>query len=731
MNSRDPFNLRRSPAFNILRGTATQAASNVTQRVKEAGVQAYESGKQAVEEMSTFSIPKNVPSFTDPQRNLENKAWAASGMTARSSTTNTSGGVISGMQDRVGNLFGENTDLPMYKDKPYSYASSRRAQPFYKKRRIILGAIAFIFYVLYFLGFFGSSDDSKEKSKDKWTWLQRPEEGQSTINWLDRRERVKEAFTLSWDAYERYAWGYDEFHPVSKHGKQMTPKGMGWIIVDALDTMILMNLTSRVQHAREWITTSLDYDQDQEVNTFETTIRMLGGLLSAHYLSTEYPHLAPLTEDDEGASGEDLYLEKSRDLADRLIGAFDSPSGIPFASVNLKTNKGVPSHDDGGASSTAEAATLQLELKYLTKLTGETEYWEKAERVMKIIDDNGMEDGLLPIYIYANTGKFRGSNIRLGSRGDSYYEYLIKQYLQTSKEEPIYEELWDEALKGVRKHLITYSSPSRFTVLAERPQGLEGPLSPKMDHLVCFMGGTIALGATGGITEAEARKLPSWSAKKDEEMKLARELTHTCWGMYKVMATGLAPEIAHFNVDSPPLPEDAPHQAPSNFDDPENQEWRKDFIIKSNDNHNLQRPETIETLFYMWRITGEEMYREWGWEMFRSFMNYTSVDEGGGFTSLSNANILPPETKDNMESFWLAETLKYFYLLFSPNDLLPLDQIVINTEAHAFPRFKMGPLLSTGWKRKPRGPDGKILPEPEKKPEVKKVEIQEVKNDGT
>lgn len=680
MNSRDPFNLRRSPAFNILRGTATQAASTVSQRVIEAGAQAYESGKQAVEEMSTFSIPKNVPSFTDPQRNLENKAWAASGMTARSSAANTGGGVISGMQDRVGNIFGENRDLPMYKDKPYSYASSRRALPFYKRRRILLGTIAFVFCALYLLGFFGSGDESKAKSKDKWTWLQRPEKGQKKIDWLDRRERVKEAFILSWDAYERYAWGYDEFHPVSKHGKQMTPKGMGWIIVDALDTMILMNLTSRVQHAREWITTSLDYDQDQEVNTFETTIRMLGGLLSAHYLSTEYPHLAPLTEDDEGASGEDLYLEKSRDLADRLIGAFDSPSGIPFASVNLKTNKGVPSHDDGGASSTAEAATLQLEMKYLTKLTGETEYWERAEKVMKIIDDNGMEDGLLPIYIYANTGNFRGSNIRLGSRGDSYYEYLIKQYLQTSKEEPIYEELWDEALNGVRKHLITYSSPSRFTVLAERPEGLDGSLSPKMDHLVCFMGGTIALGATGGISEAEARKLPSWSAKKDEEMKLARELTHTCWGMYKVMATGLAPEIAHFNVDSPPLPEDAPHQAPSNFDDPENQEWKKDFIIKSNDNHNLQRPETIETLFYMWRITGEDMYREWGWEMFKAFMNHTAVEEGGGFTSLANANVLPPQTKDNMESFWLVSKIPC-----SPHTLLTLSRLKLsNTSIFSF-----------------------------------------------
>ena len=448
--------------------------------------------------------------------------------------------------------------------------------------------------------------------------------------------------------------GKDEFHPVSKRGYQMTPKGMGWIIVDALDTMMLMNLTSRLSHAREWMTTSLDYEQDQEVNTFETTIRMLGGLLSAHYLSTEFPDMAPLTDDDEGAAGEDLYLEKAKDLADRLMGAFESPSGVPFASVNLKTSVGVPSHDDGGASSTAEAATLQLELKYLSKLTGEAFYWEKAEKVIQVIDDNGMQDGLLPIYIYANNGEFRGNNIRLGSRGDSYYEYLIKQYLQTSKEEPIYEELWDEALAGVRKHLVTYTSPSQFTIIGERPNGLDQKLSPKMDHLVCFMAGTIALGATGGITEKEAKKLPTWTKKKDEEMQLARELTQTCWGMYKVMATGLAAEITYFEVDDPPLEPSAQHKAPKSFDGGEDADWRKDFTVKPNDVHNLQRPETVESLFYMWRITGDVKYREWGWEMFKSFMNYTAVEDNGGYTSLSNANTIPPEKKDNMESFWLV-----------------------------------------------------------------------------
>ena len=507
--------------------------------------------------------------------------------------------------------------------------------------------------------------------------------------------------------------GKDEYYPISKTGRQMTPTGMGWIIVDALDTLIIMNLTSRLSHAREWVSTSLNYTQDHDVNTFETTIRMLGGLLSAHYLSTEFPNMAPLDEDDVGKAGEDLYIEKATDLADRLLGAFESNSGIPYASINLETRKGIESHADGGASSTAEASSLQLEFKYLAMLLGEHVYWETAENVIKVIDDNGMEDGLLPIYIHPDSGKFMGSNIRLGSRGDSYYEYLIKQYLQTSKEEPIYLELWDQALAGVRKHLITYSENAHFTVLAERPSGLKANLSPKMDHLVCFMPGTIALGATEGRSLSDARKSPGWGHKQEGEMELARELTKTCWGMYKATLTGLAPEIAYFNIDDPPHMESDGKLTSKQVDwdeqtDDPKLNWKNDYDIKTMDSHNLQRPETVESLFYMWRITGDNIYREWGWEMFSSFVKFTALEDGG-FTSLSNANKLPPETRDNMESFWLAETLKYFYLLFSPVDLLLLDQVVINTEAHFFPRFKLQRGLKTGWTRKPRDEDGKII----------------------
>lgn len=217
--------------------------------------------------------------------------------------------------------------------------------------------------------------------------------------------------------------------------------------------------------------------------------------------------------------------------------------------------------------------------------------------------------------------------------------------------------MWNQALAGVRKHLITFTKDSNFTVLAERPSGLSGKLSPKMDHLVCFMPGTIALGATGGLTVEEAEKSAKWSPKQESEMELAAELTKTCWGMYKKMATGLAAEITFFQINDPPHMESDGILKSAEIIEDNDAAWKSDYTIKDMDAHNLQRPETVESLFYMWRITGDEKYREWGWEMFESFMKYTVAEDGAGFTSLSNADEIPPIVKDNMESFWLVHTL--------------------------------------------------------------------------
>lgn len=230
--------------------------------------------------------------------------------------------------------------------------------------------------------------------------------------WESRKNRVKEAFQDSWSAYRRDAWGKDEYHPISKRGSNMIRNGQGFTIVDSLDTILLMGLDIEFQEAKAWVRDELNFDQDGEVNLFETTIRVLGGLLSAYDQSGKDP----------------VFLNKAVDLADRLMGAFDTDSGIPYASVHLRDKRGVPSHDRG-ISSTSEVSTLQLEFKYLSYLTGDDKYWKVAERViLKMREIEGL-DGLVPIYIDPYSGTYNGGEIRLGSRGDSYYGKRRAKYL--------------------------------------------------------------------------------------------------------------------------------------------------------------------------------------------------------------------------------------------------------------------------------------------------------------
>lgn len=135
--------------------------------------------------------------------------------------------------------------------------------------------------------------------------------------------------------------------------------------------------------------------------------------------------------------------------------------------------------------------------------------------------------------------------------------------------------------------LIKKSRPSGLTFVAELDKGIDGPVSPKMDHLVCFLAGNLALGATNGLPLSVAQRM-SWNAQQATDMKLAKELMKTCNEMYRATKTGIAPEIVYFN---------------------ENEGTASDMIIKPLDAHNLQRPETVESLFLMWRITKDPTYR--------------------------------------------------------------------------------------------------------------------------
>jgi endoplasmic reticulum Man9GlcNAc2 1,2-alpha-mannosidase len=208
MNVRDPFGLRSNPAVSILRSVATQKAQQLGDKAIEAGASAIQVGRQAVEDMS-FSVPRNVPSFGNhPQRIAEDRLWGSSGVTARSVRA---GGVLGGVQDRVGGLLdpGKNS-LPMYKDKPYAYPPSQRLRPIYRRKRVVLLAAFAVFALLWWSGALDKHKEKVQAPLRKWNWLKDEGEGSSSgkkVDWTKRRDRVVEAFELSWNAYERYAWG--------------------------------------------------------------------------------------------------------------------------------------------------------------------------------------------------------------------------------------------------------------------------------------------------------------------------------------------------------------------------------------------------------------------------------------------------------------------------------------------------------------------------------------------
>lgn len=491
--------------------------------------------------------------------------------------------------------------------------------------------------------------------------------------WTTRQESVKNAFIHAWSGYKNYAMGYDELMPLSKRGVDGLG-GLGATVVDALDTAMIMKLDDVVFEAGSWIEKHLPerISKKGQVNLFETTIRVVGGLLSAYHLSAAQQE-GNFTNKGPKPS---VYLENAKNLADCLLTAFtSSPTAIPLSDVVLHDRTAHASPD--GLSSTSEASTLQLEFNYLSFLSGDPKYSVESMKVLEHMKTLPKVEGLVPIYISPSSGDFSGDNIRLGSRGDSYYEYLIKVWLQQRQSNRTYlHDMYEEAMKGVKHLLVRKSKPNGLVFVGELPSGVDGSFSPKMDHLVCFLPGTLALGATKGLTKAKAMEENLLTFEDLENLKLAEDLAKTCFEMYAVTSTGLAPEIAYFNSEG--YSEDGLDGGNKTS------EYIHDIVIKHADRHNLLRPETVESLFILYRITEDIKYREWGWSIFEAFEKYTKIDSGG-YTSLDDVTMLPPRRRDKMETFFLGETLKYLYLLFSDSNVIPLTEFVFNTEAHPIP----------------------------------------------
>ncbi|XVE71908.1 hypothetical protein DITRI_Ditri10aG0189000 [Diplodiscus trichospermus] len=437
---------------------------------------------------------------------------------------------------------------------------------------------------------------------------------------IERRQKVIDAMLHAWNSYEKYAWGHDELEPQTKNGVDSFG-GLGATLVDSLDTLFIMGLKEQFQRAREWVANSLDFNKDYEASVFETTIRIVGGLLSAFDLS-----------------GDDIFLQKARDIADRLLPAWNTESGIPYNRINLAHGHAHNLRWTGGNCILADSGTEQLEFIALSQRIKDAKYQQKVENGIKSVHKIFPSDGLLPIYINPHSGTTSHSTITFGAMGDSFYEYLLKAWIQGNKTEAVkyYRNMWETSMKGLQS-LIRKSTPSSFTYICEKTGN---STSDKMDELACFAPGMLALGSTG-YGPGEAEKI----------LALAEELAWTCYNFYLSTPTKLAGENYFFRTG-------------------------QDMTVGTS--WNILRPETVESLFYLWRLTGNKTYQEWGWNIFQAFERNSRIETG--YVGLKDVNT---GVKDNMmQSFFLAETLKYLYLLFSPSSVIPLDEWVFNTEAH-------------------------------------------------
>lgn len=470
----------------------------------------------------------------------------------------------------------------------------------------------------------------------------------ATKKFTNEQDQIVNEFLYAWNAYKKSAWGKDTLRPLS-HSYE-TWFDMGLTILDSLDNLIIFGLKEEFEEATKWVKNELTFDRNIDyVNLFECTIRVLGGLLSAHTLSAE-----------------PIFYEKAVDIGDRLLSAWtQSQTDIPLSDINPYTRKSRPPRW-GSDSSTSEVTTVQLEFRELALLTNDSKYSRPARKtskhVSKLVNEQSNHH-FVQMMINPHSGRMnKQGTITFGARTDSYYEYLLKQWIQSNgdaRDEWLLND-YLVAMEDLRDHLIKVTSgPEKLTFVAELQGGKFNNIHPKMDHLVCFLPGTLALGHffAEQSSLSYSKKIPEW------HLELAEELARTCYFMYSSFETGLPPEIVYFDMDS----------------------HAREIYVKPLDAFSLLRPESVESWFYLYRITKKQIYRDYGWAYFTALKKYARVDGslGEGFASVNNVDSKSSSKKDKMESFFMAETLKYLFLLFSDDDeLLPLDKFVFNTEAH-------------------------------------------------
>jgi mannosidase alpha-like ER degradation enhancer 2 len=362
-------------------------------------------------------------------------------------------------------------------------------------------------------------------------------------------DSVRSEFLHAWNGYKQYAWGHDALRPLTKKPRDWYGTSFCMTPVDAYDAMLIMGLSSEAGAAKQLILDSLSFDKNVEVQSFEITIRLLGGLLSAYELDKDK-----------------RFLALAEDLGKRLLPVFNTPTGMPYRYVNLKTGMIRDS-----INNPAEIGTSLLEFGTLSRLTGNPVYYRKAKEALVALYNRRSGIGLVGEWINVQTGEWVDSTSHIGGGIDSYYEYLLKAWLLFGDEDC--KRMADESFKAVNR----FVADTRFGGLW---YGEVNMFSGKRT------------GTVFGSLEAFYPALLSLSG----DVNRAKALEESCfrmWTLYHIEPEEI--DYATMNVTA------------------------KQYHL---------RPEIIESAYYLYRLTGDTRYREMGETYFNDIVKYCRTDAG-------------------------------------------------------------------------------------------------------
>ncbi|KAH6821556.1 Glycosyl hydrolase family 47 protein [Perilla frutescens var. hirtella] len=432
------------------------------------------------------------------------------------------------------------------------------------------------------------------------------------------RDEVREMFYHAFDGYMNHAFPRDELKPLSCGGED-TLGGYALTLIDSLDTLALLGDRERFSTSVEWIGKNLRFDINKTVSVFETTIRILGGLLSAHLMASDYNTGMRIPSYD------DELLHLAEDLARRMLPAFDTPTGIPFGSVNLM--HGVD-ENESKITSTAGGGTLTLEFGVLSRLTNDPIFEQVTKNAVRGLWARRSRINLVGAHIDVFSGEWTQKDAGIGTSIDSFYEYLLKAYILFGDEEYLF--IFQEAYRAAMLYL--YNDPW-YVEVNMNSAALVWPL---FNSLQAFWPGLQVL--AGDIEPAIRTHAAFFSV----------------WKRY-----GFTPEgfnLATFNV----------------------QQGQKSYPL---------RPELIESTYWLYKATRNPRFLDAGRDMLASLQYAARCT--CGYCHISDVEFHQQE--DHMESFFLAETVKYLWLLFDlaagPDNLVENGpyKYIFSTEGHLLP----------------------------------------------